>query len=112
MPGSEAQPFMGDVDGAGHQAPADATAVAAPVAARLPYNVAEMFVFSYGVVVFWNFTEKQEKDLLADLAFATSSVTGSPIPLATLPCRRKILRRRSFISSTRRRFLARAFTTT
>ncbi|RAH71611.1 RMD1 family protein [Aspergillus aculeatinus CBS 121060] len=85
VPGSEAQPFMGDVDGAGHQAPADATAVAAPVAARLPYNVAEMFVFSYGVVVFWNFTEKQEKDLLADLAFATSSVTGSPIPLATLP---------------------------
>ncbi|RAH51618.1 RMD1 family protein [Aspergillus brunneoviolaceus CBS 621.78] len=85
VPGSEAQPFMGDVDGAGHEAPADATAVAAPVAARLPYNVAEMFVFSYGVVVFWNFTEKQEKDLLADLAFATSSVTGSPIPLATLP---------------------------
>ncbi|PYH80890.1 DUF155-domain-containing protein [Aspergillus uvarum CBS 121591] len=85
VPGSEAQPFMGDVDGSGHQAPADATAVAAPAATRLPYNVAEMFVFSYGVVVFWNFTEKQEKDLLADLAFATSSVTGSPIPLATLP---------------------------
>lgn len=52
---------------------------------RLSYNVAEMFVFSYGVVVFWNFTEKQEKDLLADLAFATSSATGSPIPLATMP---------------------------
>lgn len=44
-----------------------------------------MFVFSYGVVVFWNFTERQEKDLLADLAFATSSVTGNPILLATLP---------------------------
>ena len=54
-------------------------------AARLPYNVAEMFVFSYGVVVFWNFTEKQEKDHLADLAFATSSATGSPMPLATMP---------------------------
>lgn len=54
-------------------------------AARLAYDVAEMFVFSYGVVVFWNLTEKQEKDLLADLAFATSSVTGTPIPLATLP---------------------------
>ncbi|KAL3464128.1 hypothetical protein BJX64DRAFT_255707 [Aspergillus heterothallicus] len=52
---------------------------------RLPYNVAEMFVFSYGVVVFWNFTAKQEKDILADLAFATSSATGSPLPLATMP---------------------------
>lgn len=53
--------------------------------ARTLYNVAEMFVFSYGVVVFWNFTERQEKDLLADLAFATSSATGTPIPLATMP---------------------------
>lgn len=53
--------------------------------ARTLYNVAEMFVFSYGVVVFWNFTERQEKDLLADLAFATSSLTGIPIPLATMP---------------------------
>jgi uncharacterized Rmd1/YagE family protein len=44
-----------------------------------------MFVFSYGVVVFWNFTAKQEKDILADLAFATSSATGSPLPLATMP---------------------------
>jgi uncharacterized Rmd1/YagE family protein len=33
-------------------------------------SVAEMFVFSYGVVVFWNFTERQEKDILADLTFA------------------------------------------
>lgn len=33
-------------------------------------NYAEMFVFSYGVVVFWNFTEYQEKDILADLTFA------------------------------------------
>lgn len=54
-------------------------------AARLAYDVAEMFVFSYGVVVFWNLTENQEKDILADLAFATSSLTGSPIPLATMP---------------------------
>jgi uncharacterized Rmd1/YagE family protein len=42
----------------------------------------EMFVFSYGVVVFWNFTEKQEKDILADLTFSTSS-TG--VSLATRP---------------------------
>lgn len=31
---------------------------------------AEMFIFSYGVVVFWNFTERQEKDILADLTFS------------------------------------------
>lgn len=42
----------------------------------------EMFVFSYGVAVFWNFTEKQEKDILADLTFSTSS-TG--VNLATRP---------------------------
>lgn len=33
-------------------------------------NFAELFVYSYGVVVFWNFTEHQEKDILADLTFA------------------------------------------
>ncbi len=33
---------------------------------------AEMYVFSYGVVVFWNFTERQEKDVLADLTFSES----------------------------------------
>jgi uncharacterized Rmd1/YagE family protein len=42
----------------------------------------EMFVFSYGVAVFWNFTEKQEKDILADLTFS-STATG--ISLATRP---------------------------
>lgn len=42
----------------------------------------EMFVFSYGVAVFWNFTEKQEKDILADLTFSTSA-TG--VNLATRP---------------------------
>lgn len=79
---------MGRVDGTGghHGHHQNQTAsIQAQRAARLPYNVAEMFVFSYGVVVFWNFTEKQEKDLLADLAFATSSATGTPIPLATAP---------------------------
>lgn len=30
---------------------------------------AEIFIFSYGVIVFWNFTEKQEKDILADMTF-------------------------------------------
>ena len=40
-------------------------------------GIAEMFVFSYGVVVFWNFTERQEKDILADLTFAPGH--GSPL---------------------------------
>ncbi|CEP62985.1 Rmd8p LALA0_S06e08394g [Lachancea lanzarotensis] len=31
---------------------------------------AEMFIFGYGVVVFWNFTEIQEKNILGDIAFA------------------------------------------
>lgn len=43
---------------------------------------AEMFVFSYGVVVFWNFTERQEKDILADLTFSEHE-TG--ISLVTRP---------------------------
>lgn len=52
---------------------------------RLPssaFQFAEMFVFSYGVVVFWNFTAHQEKDILADLTFS-SLQTG--IPLVTGP---------------------------
>jgi len=52
---------------------------------RVPPNAlsfGEMFVFSYGVAVFWNFTEKQEKDILADLTFSTSSTN---IMLATRP---------------------------
>ncbi|PGH11607.1 hypothetical protein AJ79_04747 [Helicocarpus griseus UAMH5409] len=57
--------------------------------ARIPPNAltfAEMFIFSYGVVVFWNFTEREEKDVLADLAFAsTERGGGAPIPLATAP---------------------------
>jgi uncharacterized Rmd1/YagE family protein len=36
-----------------------------------------MFVFSYGVVVFWNLTERQEKDCLADMAFSASETGGS-----------------------------------
>lgn len=45
-------------------------------------NFGEMFVFSYGVVVFWNFTEHQEKDILADITFAENE-TG--LSLATRP---------------------------
>lgn len=46
-------------------------------------SFAEMFVFSYGVVVFWNFSERQEKEVLADLAFS-SDKPGS-LPIATNP---------------------------
>ncbi|KAH9845544.1 Sporulation protein RMD8, partial [Teratosphaeria destructans] len=45
------------------------------------YSVGELFVYAYGVVVFWNFTENQEKDILADLTFCSSSAlnnTSSP----------------------------------
>ncbi|KAI9789927.1 MAG: hypothetical protein M1816_005696 [Peltula sp. TS41687] len=40
-------------------------------------SYAEMFVFSYGVVVFWNVTEKQEKDILADLTFSSAHPPAS-----------------------------------
>jgi uncharacterized Rmd1/YagE family protein len=46
-----------------------------------------MFVLDYGVVVFWNFTERQEKDVLADFAFSTTvdpvTNTVSPLVLTT-----------------------------
>jgi len=45
-------------------------------------NYAEMLVFSYGVVVFWNFLERQERDILGDLSFASMD---SSVPLLTKP---------------------------
>ncbi|KAI8724640.1 hypothetical protein NCS52_00033600 [Fusarium sp. LHS14.1] len=49
-------------------------------------NFAEMFVYSYGVVVFWNFTEHQEKDILADLTFADAdAVENGTSSLLTRP---------------------------
>lgn len=38
---------------------------------------AEIFIFTYGVIVFWNFTEQQEKDILADLNFARTKTESS-----------------------------------
>lgn len=53
------------------------------------YQYAEMFIFSYGVVVFWNFSEKQEIDVLADLTFSSAinpkTLLPSPLSLATKP---------------------------
>lgn len=71
--GNEPETARADSHQQAHESNADRTKTPT---GTLPYDVAEMFVFSYGVVVFWNLTERQEKDLLADLAFATSSVTG------------------------------------
>ncbi|KAK4242715.1 hypothetical protein C8A03DRAFT_29146 [Achaetomium macrosporum] len=42
----------------------------------------EVFIFSYGVVVFWNFTEHQEKDMLADITFAENE---NGVSLSTRP---------------------------
>lgn len=70
----------GRLDGGDSPGPemVDATGRVAPNA----LSFGEMFVFSYGVAVFWNFTDKQEKDILADLTFSTSA-TG--VNLATRP---------------------------
>ncbi|GAB7353178.1 hypothetical protein MBLNU459_g3706t1 [Dothideomycetes sp. NU459] len=46
-------------------------------------SVAELFVFNYGVVVFWNFSPHQEKDILADLTFSSSS--NIPTKLSSSP---------------------------
>lgn len=53
-------------------------ALAAQLSSSLS-TFAEMFIYSYGVVVFWNFTERQEKDILADLTFS-SSLTSTHRP--------------------------------
>lgn len=37
-------------------------------------SFAELYTFSYGIAVFWNFTLGQEKDILADMTFYSSSV--------------------------------------
>jgi len=46
------------------------------------YTVAELFIFSYGVAVFWNFTPNQEKDVLADLTFSSTSAVHNQQVLA------------------------------
>ncbi|KAL1969560.1 hypothetical protein VTN77DRAFT_8998 [Rasamsonia byssochlamydoides] len=73
---------------ANNEADQDQSPKPKPVKRVIPasvFNIGEMFVFSYGVVVFWNFTERQEKDILADLTFSSSGTGGPPIPLATQP---------------------------
>jgi uncharacterized Rmd1/YagE family protein len=36
------------------------------------FTFAEMYIFTYGIAVFWNFSAHQEKDVLADLTFFSS----------------------------------------
>ncbi|KAK6458371.1 nuclear division protein [Scheffersomyces xylosifermentans] len=48
--------------------------------AEVSKHHAEMFVLAYGIVVFWNFSEIHEKNILADLAFA-----DEPVPLLIHP---------------------------
>ena len=45
-------------------------------------SFAEMYIFSYGVAVFWNFTAHQEKDVLADLTFFSSSLPSRTLVIA------------------------------
>jgi uncharacterized Rmd1/YagE family protein len=60
-----------DMSNSGHDTLVDALAVA------------ELYVFSYGVAVFWNFSAHQEKDILADLTFSSSSNIPTKLSSAT-----------------------------
>ncbi len=86
-PTSESKPF------GNHHSSEDRRGSDPSAAASKPIPVAEMFVFSYGVVVFWNFSEKQEKDVLADLTFSSTlnpkTNTAAPLALATFPLNEK-----------------------
>ncbi|OKL59977.1 hypothetical protein UA08_04804 [Talaromyces atroroseus] len=89
-PTSSSEQQQADAESPGKHTSSSSTTTATSSATnrRMPQNVfnyAEMFVFSYGVVVFWNFTERQEKDILADLTFSSSGATGPQVPLATQP---------------------------
>lgn len=69
---------------AGAKATSPTSALLKPRQSPVPdaLNHAELFIFSYGVVVFWNFTEQQEKAVLADLTFgghAGKSIVVRPI---------------------------------
>ena len=46
------------------------------------FTFAEMYIFSYGVAVFWNFSAHQEKDVLADLTFFSALSPMTTLVLA------------------------------
>jgi uncharacterized Rmd1/YagE family protein len=67
---------------AGRRASTDSNAFSFPSPHSAGINpnattVAELFIFSYGVAVLWNFTQNQERDLLADLTFSSASAMPS-----------------------------------
>jgi uncharacterized Rmd1/YagE family protein len=45
-------------------------------------SYAELYIFSYGIAVFWNFTLAQEKDLLADMTFHSTSNPANALQLS------------------------------
>ena len=47
-----------------------------------PFSYAELYIFTYGIAVFWNFSATQEKDVLADLTFHNTSTAPTLSPLA------------------------------
>lgn len=47
--------------------------------AEVSRHHAEMFVLEYGIIVFWNFSEIHEKNILADLAFSPTPILVNPI---------------------------------
>ncbi|MCJ1330013.1 hypothetical protein MMC10_006694 [Thelotrema lepadinum] len=51
-------------------------------------SYAELYIFTYGIAVFWNFSASQEKDVLADLTFhstSTTTTTSIPPPILLTP---------------------------
>ena len=74
-PGLEENDYQAEQRHANHEHERPASPIHTPTNAL---RFAEMFVFSYGVAVFWNFTEHQEKDILADLTFSEAE-TGAPL---------------------------------
>ena len=48
-------------------------------------SFAEMYIFTYGVAVFWNFTAAQEKDVLADLTFHSTTTNLSTTTPSSVP---------------------------
>lgn len=74
--------YSDEIQGAGNHHSGDEHARSSNRFTSDAKQFAEMFVFSYGVVVFWNFTEQQEKAILADITFAENE-TG--VALVTRP---------------------------
>lgn len=60
---------------------ASSTDLTSPIVPIAAMTTAELYIFSYGVAVFWNFGEFQEKDILADLTFSSTVLQSPKSPL-------------------------------